>query len=218
MNEEKSYWLTTQEPDPTTLARRQLLSSFKNRKYRHSFLKEHVRTSIALQTKALRDKYYGTQEALGVALGKAQSWVSQLENPDYGKVTVATLLGLAEAFDVSLEIRFEPFSEFLQRVSAISQEYFEISKFYEEGLQEKTYVETRFSASISNLQVVGSLSGVMFWPWIVGGMNLEIVQVDDEDPVIKNYGPAPESATYEFPLNELIPTGYLSTAQTPRLQ
>jgi transcriptional regulator with XRE-family HTH domain len=202
MNEEKLYWLTKQEPDPTILARKQLLASFKNHSYRHSFLKEHVRTSIALQTKALRDKYYGTQEALGAALGMAQSWVSQLENPDYGKVTVATLLRLAEAFDVSLEIRFEPFSAFLQRASAISQEYFEVPNFPEEGLQEKTDVETYVSTSISNLQVVGSLSGAMFWPWIVGSMGVEINSVGNEAPIIKDYGLASEPPRREFSVTE----------------
>jgi len=37
-----------------------------------------------------------------------------MENPDYGKYSITTLLELAAAFDVALVVRFAPFSELLE--------------------------------------------------------------------------------------------------------
>jgi hypothetical protein len=34
----------------------------------------------------------------------AQTWVSKLEDPNYGKLTISTLLKVASAFDVGLQI------------------------------------------------------------------------------------------------------------------
>src|SRR5208282_2060622 len=97
----------------TTRAKRQLLDSLKDREYRSSFVCERVRSSVALQIRALREQRKKmTQAQLGDHIGMAQTWVSKLENPDYGKMTVATLLRLAtDAFDTDLEIKFRPFSE-----------------------------------------------------------------------------------------------------------
>jgi len=72
-----------------------------------------------------------TQKELGEAIGMAQTWVSKLENPDYGKMTVATLLRLAEAFDTDLEIKFRPFSRMLEAVP-ITPDYYVVPSFEEE--------------------------------------------------------------------------------------
>jgi transcriptional regulator with XRE-family HTH domain len=73
-----------------------------------------------------------TQAQLGTLMGKAQPWISQLENPDYGKWTVATLLDLADAFDTDLEIKFRPFSRSLYELSHQNHEYFQVQSFDEE--------------------------------------------------------------------------------------
>lgn len=74
-----------------------------------------------------------TQKQLGDAIGMAQTWVSKLENPEYGKMTVATLLRLAtSAFDTDLEIKFRPFSETLHTLPTQGPEYFSVPSFEEE--------------------------------------------------------------------------------------
>lgn len=40
-----------------------------------------------------------------------QARISQLEDPDYGRPTLSTLLRLKRAFDVALDVKFLPFSE-----------------------------------------------------------------------------------------------------------
>jgi transcriptional regulator with XRE-family HTH domain len=73
-----------------------------------------------------------TQTDLGKAIGMAQTWVSKLEDPDYGKMTVSTLLRLAEAFDTDLEIKFRPFSRTLDSLSTQGPGYFSVPNFDEE--------------------------------------------------------------------------------------
>jgi transcriptional regulator with XRE-family HTH domain len=116
----------------TTLAR-QLLESWKDRTYRAEFVRERVRSSIALQIRALREqRNHMTQAQLGQLMGKEQPWISQLEDPEYGKMSVATLLSLAEAFDTDLEIKFRPFSRSLNELVHQGPDYFQVRSFDEE--------------------------------------------------------------------------------------
>lgn len=124
----------TDTPNRTTLARRQLLDSLKDPEYRAAFVEERVKASIALQIRALREQRNKmTQKQLGTAIGMAQTWVSKLESPEYGKMTVATLLRLAtSAFDTDLEIKFRPFSETLGTLPGQGPEYFRVASFQDE--------------------------------------------------------------------------------------
>ena len=75
---------------------------------------EHVRRGIAYQIRAMRDQVGWSQGKFAGELKKPQSVVSRLEDPGYGKVTVQTLLEVAKAFDVALQIRFVNYSLFLR--------------------------------------------------------------------------------------------------------
>jgi len=108
----------------------------KDRSYRFAFVAERVRSSIALQVRALREQRNRmTQKQLGDTLGMAQTWVSKLESPDYGKMSVATLLRLAEAFDTDLEIKFRPFSVAVEVLPSQGPEYFAVPSFDEERVE-----------------------------------------------------------------------------------
>jgi transcriptional regulator with XRE-family HTH domain len=109
------------------------LESWKDPEYRAEFVRERVRSSVALQIRALREQRDGmTQKQLGHAIGKAQTWISVLEDPEYGKMSVATLLSLAEAFDIDLEIKFRPFSRALRELTNQGPDYFEVRSFEQE--------------------------------------------------------------------------------------
>lgn len=123
---------TRAESASTTLARRQLLQSFRDPEYRRLFVEERVRASVALQIRALRQQREMTQAKLGEAIGMAQTWVSKLEDPEYGKMTVATLLRLAGAFDADIEIKFRPFSRTLDSLPTQGPDYFYVPTFDEE--------------------------------------------------------------------------------------
>jgi transcriptional regulator with XRE-family HTH domain len=126
------YLIPSTAPVLTTSAK-QLLESWKDPEYRSQFVRERAQSSVALQIRALRDQRDGmTQAQLGERMGKAQPWISQLENPEYGKMSVTTLLDLAEAFDTDLEIKFRSFSRALYELTKQGSEYFEVRSFEEE--------------------------------------------------------------------------------------
>lgn len=90
----------------------QFFGSFADDEYRHVFAEEQLNTFIAFQIRAIREQRELTQGQLGALCGKAQGWISQLENPNYGRFSLSTLKTLARAFDCMLEVRFKSFLDF----------------------------------------------------------------------------------------------------------
>ena len=56
----------------------------------------------------------------------------RLEDPNQPPPTIATLLQVAEAFDVDLNIHFGSFSEMVKRIDGVTPESFEVRSFDEE--------------------------------------------------------------------------------------
>jgi len=108
---------------------RKLLEKLQKRAYRHAYLSEHVRRGIAYQIRALRNQRGWNQGAFSKNLGKPQSVVCRLEDPSYGKVTIQTLLEVANVYDVALQVRFVPYSAFLQQTRDISTESKKVLSF-----------------------------------------------------------------------------------------
>lgn len=102
--------------------------------YRAAYVGEHVRRGIATQIRAMRDQRGWNQGKLSAELGKPQSVVSRLEDPSYGKVTVQTLLEVAATFDVALQIRFVPFSTFLQQTRDVTARSMQVVSFSDDFL------------------------------------------------------------------------------------
>jgi transcriptional regulator with XRE-family HTH domain len=109
--------------------RHRLVTKLQDREYRHLYVAANIRNGVAFQIRALRESRGWTQRDLGERTGMAQERISQLEDPDYGRVTLKTLLRLADAFDVSLAVRFEPFSSLVDWVTSVSQESLRVPSF-----------------------------------------------------------------------------------------
>jgi len=108
---------------------RKLLEKLQKRAYRHAYLAEHVRRGIAYQIRALRDQRGWSQGKLSKLLGKPQSVVCRLEDPSYGKLSVQTLLEIANVYDVALEVRFVSYSSFLQKTRDVSPVSMQVPEF-----------------------------------------------------------------------------------------
>lgn len=83
--------------------------------FRSAYKAEHAKAGVAYQIKAMREDRGWLQSDLAAKANKSQSNIARLEDSDYGKFSVQTLLEIADAFDVWLSIEFVPFSIGLQR-------------------------------------------------------------------------------------------------------
>ena len=102
--------------------REQIWKSLENEEYRRLFSAD-VGTGLAFQIKMMRENKGWTQGELGDrADGIAQPTISQLEDPDYGRFSLATLIKLAAAFDVGLAVRFVPFGELVDWTTSLNEE------------------------------------------------------------------------------------------------
>ena len=98
------------------------LRELSEKEFRVAYMADQVRTGIAYQLKAMREQPERdwTQDQLGDRMKKPQSTVARLENPDYGRVTLTTLLEAAKAMDVALLVQFVEWDDFLERMADVS--------------------------------------------------------------------------------------------------
>jgi transcriptional regulator with XRE-family HTH domain len=117
-----------------TLTKR-LFEKLKSKPYRQAYVAEHVRTGIAYQIRSLRAQRGWSQKRLAEEMGKPQSVVSRLEDPDYGKLSVQTILEWAAVFDVALLVQYISFPEFLRRTQDVSPEALRVDSFDERQIR-----------------------------------------------------------------------------------
>lgn len=99
-----------------------LLKKLRSKVFRDEYVAENVCTGVAYQIKAIREQRGWTQAYLAKLTGKKQSNIARLEDPDYGKFSLQTLLEIASAFDVWLSIEFVSFGTGLARTQDRSPE------------------------------------------------------------------------------------------------
>jgi transcriptional regulator with XRE-family HTH domain len=68
----------------------------------------------------MRDERNWSQEEAAKELKKTQSLISRFESPAYGKMSLQTLVEIAEGFDVGLLIKFVPFSRLVREYQDVS--------------------------------------------------------------------------------------------------
>jgi transcriptional regulator with XRE-family HTH domain len=107
----------------------------KDREFRAAFNLENVYTTICFQLRALREQREMSQGEFGkqVTPKMAQERISILEDPNAeSKPTLNTLIRLADAADVGLDVRFVPFSLVLSRGVHTSMGALEVDSFADE--------------------------------------------------------------------------------------
>jgi transcriptional regulator with XRE-family HTH domain len=115
--------------------KRDLLNSLKDREFRAAFNLENVYTTVCFQLRALREQREMSQAefAKEVKPKMAQERISILEDPNAdSKPTLNTLLRLADAADIGLEVRFVPFSTVLARSVHTDMRELEVDSFTDE--------------------------------------------------------------------------------------
>jgi transcriptional regulator with XRE-family HTH domain len=107
------------------------LKNFGSKEYRDGYLQSRVRGYIAYQIQALREQLGLTQQAFADLTGKKQSTISRLEDTEYGKVSVQTLLDIACATDVALVVKFASYPDFLDQTRMMATEALQPSTIFE---------------------------------------------------------------------------------------
>jgi transcriptional regulator with XRE-family HTH domain len=117
----------------TDTAKKDLLENCKDPEYREAFNLENVYATICAQIRALREQRNMSQSKLGREAKMAQERISILEDPNAEtKPSLNTLLRLASAFDVGLDVRFVPFSTVLDNSINTDPKLLEVPSFNEE--------------------------------------------------------------------------------------
>ncbi len=90
-----------------------------SKEYRDAYVSGQLRIWLADQIRALRGEM--SQAEFGELIGKPQTVVSRLEDPDYGKLTLQTLLEVAAKLDIALIVRFVDHATFLEVTNDFSE-------------------------------------------------------------------------------------------------
>jgi hypothetical protein len=126
--------LSKTPPEPRTVisSRSAALSpALDNPEFRAAYMTQHLRGFLADQIRSLRGTM--SQAAFGRLIGKPQSVVSRLEDEDYGKLGLQTLLDIATRLDIAVVVRFVDYPNFLRMTS----------DFSDDAAAPRSYPETR---------------------------------------------------------------------------
>ena len=103
--------------------------------FRDAYVRSHLSHGLAHQIRALRLQRNWTQVELAQKLElKTQSAVARIEDPSYGRLSIATLLKLSSVFDVALSVRFISYGKFVLEREDVSPAAISAESFEEEML------------------------------------------------------------------------------------
>lgn len=103
-----------------------LLSEFADKAYAHSYMHTHLLERLAAQIYATRANRELSQVELAKLSKIPQAKLSKLECAEVESFTLATLLKLAKALDVAVNVEFEPFSCVARRADAMDSVNFAV--------------------------------------------------------------------------------------------
>jgi transcriptional regulator with XRE-family HTH domain len=105
----------------------------KSKKYREEFVASQVKRGIPFQARAmLKGREGWTQETLAERSGLTQGVISRALNPNYGNLTLNTIIRIAAGFDVAFIGKFVPFSELEKWFESMDEESVQVQTFEEE--------------------------------------------------------------------------------------
>ena len=106
-----------------------LIAELREKPYRDAYVASQIRMTLPLQIRELRKGREWTQPELAEQAGMAQPRISELEKPGERRLTIETLLRLASAFDVALQVRFVPFGELIDWSEGLDIDNFVVQPF-----------------------------------------------------------------------------------------
>jgi transcriptional regulator with XRE-family HTH domain len=120
---------------------------------RDAYLSAQTRTYLAYQIRTNRAERGWSQGQFAEKLDTSQSAVSRMEDRQYGKLNLQTLLDLASAFDCGLVVQFVAYADFIKNTSDLSPDHLKVSEFSEQSLSLLFQEEKRSDALPPALKV-----------------------------------------------------------------
>ncbi len=109
-----------------------LIAELRDKAYRAAYVASQIKIGLPFQTRALRQSKGWTQSQLADVAGMTQPRIAEIEKPGRRCLNIETLLRLASAFDIGLEVRFVPFSELINHSEAFDPDTFSVKPFSDE--------------------------------------------------------------------------------------
>ncbi len=97
-------------------------SEWSDKEYRDAYAEAAVEQGIAWQIKTNREIRGLTQKELARSINTKQSSISRMEDPEYGKHSLANLMRIASAFDCALLVKLVSFSTLARESECLSPE------------------------------------------------------------------------------------------------
>lgn len=93
---------------------------FNSKVFRDTWVQSQVKMGIANQLRNIRGEL--SQKEFGEKIGRPQNVVSRLEDPNYGNMSVQTLLDIASKLDIGLIIRFASFGKVVKESTSLTEQ------------------------------------------------------------------------------------------------
>jgi transcriptional regulator with XRE-family HTH domain len=136
----------------SAVSKGKLISKLENNKaYREAYVCEHIKTSVPIQIRHLREERTLTQAQLAAMAKTTQTVISRLEDPNYGNLTLNSLLKIAAALDIALLVKFAPFSRMLLEFQDLSPTALSVKAFTDELSLLKAWAED-YASKASNVR------------------------------------------------------------------
>jgi transcriptional regulator with XRE-family HTH domain len=109
-----------------------LTNELRDKAYRDAYVESQIRIGLPFQVRALRQARGWKQDGLADRAQMTQPRIAEIERPGQRRLTLETLLRIASAFDVGLEVRFVPFSVLIRHSESFRPDNFIVESFENE--------------------------------------------------------------------------------------
>lgn len=109
-----------------------LIAELRDKAYRDAYVASQINIGLPFQARALRHARKWTQEELAERAGMSQPRIAEIERPNKRRFNLETLLRIASAFDVGLQVRFVPLTDIIRDDEAFNPDAFDAKPFAKE--------------------------------------------------------------------------------------